>query len=120
MPSHVGGDFVNGPKDVSNVRSQPYRIAHSKCYDAVDQRIAYGVPRCHNRHEARPAAATDDVCRSCHNASAKETTASKRQCKAGQSGCTACHMPKYEIPGSHFKFTDHFIRIAKPGEPYPI
>ncbi len=35
-------------------------------------------------------------------------------------GCAGCHMPKYEIPGSHHEFTDHFIRIAKPGEPYPI
>ena len=112
---------VNGPKDVSNVRFQPYRIAHSKCYDAVDRRIACTACHdAHNRHEARPAAATDDVCQSCHNASATETTGSKRQCKAGQSGCTACHMPKYEIPGSHYKFTDHFIRIAKPGQPYPI
>jgi len=29
-------------------------------------------------------------------------------------------MPKVEIPGSHFKFTDHRIRIVRPGEPYPI
>jgi hypothetical protein len=28
-------------------------------------------------------------------------------------------MPKVEIPGAHFKFTDHRIRIARPGEPYP-
>jgi hypothetical protein len=28
-------------------------------------------------------------------------------------------MPKYELPGAHFKFTDHRIRIVKAGEPYP-
>jgi hypothetical protein len=28
-------------------------------------------------------------------------------------------MPQVEIPGSHFKFTDHRIRIARPGDPYP-
>jgi hypothetical protein len=28
-------------------------------------------------------------------------------------------MPKVDLPGSHFKFTDHRIRIAKPGEQYP-
>jgi hypothetical protein len=28
-------------------------------------------------------------------------------------------MPKIELPGGHAQFTDHFIRIVKPGEPYP-
>jgi hypothetical protein len=28
-------------------------------------------------------------------------------------------MPKVELPGAHFKFTDHRIRIVKPGEAYP-
>jgi hypothetical protein len=28
-------------------------------------------------------------------------------------------MPKYEMPGMQFKFTDHFIRIVHKGEPYP-
>ena len=28
-------------------------------------------------------------------------------------------MPKLAIPGSHNVFTDHQIRIVKPGEPYP-
>ena len=29
-------------------------------------------------------------------------------------------MPKYDVPEMHAKFTDHFIRIVRPGEPYPI
>ena len=29
------------------------------------------------------------------------------------------HMPKYEIRGSHYSFTDHWIRVVKSGEPYP-
>ena len=29
------------------------------------------------------------------------------------------HLPKTEIKAAHFKFTDHFIRIVKPGEKYP-
>jgi hypothetical protein len=33
--------------------------------------------------------------------------------------CAICHMPKYEIPGSHNLFSDHRIRVVKPGEPYP-
>jgi hypothetical protein len=28
-------------------------------------------------------------------------------------------MPKVEVPGTHFKFTDHRIRIARAGEPFP-
>jgi hypothetical protein len=28
-------------------------------------------------------------------------------------------MPKLEIPGSHFRFTDHEIRIVKANEKYP-
>jgi hypothetical protein len=27
-------------------------------------------------------------------------------------------MPKYEVPGMHSKFTDHFIRIVRKGEGY--
>ena len=112
---------VSGPKTVANVRFQPYRIAHSRCYDAVDRRISCTACHdAHNRHEMKPAAAFDSVCRSCHNSSAEGTPGARHLCKIGQSGCAGCHMPKYEIPGSHYKFTDHFIRIAKPGEPYPI
>jgi hypothetical protein len=28
-------------------------------------------------------------------------------------------MPKTEIPGIHFAFTDHWIRVVRAGEPYP-
>jgi hypothetical protein len=28
-------------------------------------------------------------------------------------------MPKIELPGAHYKFADHRIRIVKPNEPYP-
>jgi hypothetical protein len=28
-------------------------------------------------------------------------------------------MPKIELPGAHYKFTDHRIRIVKPNERYP-
>jgi hypothetical protein len=29
-------------------------------------------------------------------------------------------MPKVQPPGIHATFTDHMIRIAKAGEPYPF
>jgi formate-dependent nitrite reductase cytochrome c552 subunit len=34
--------------------------------------------------------------------------------------CVNCHMPKIELPGAHFKFSDHRIRIVKPNEKYPV
>jgi len=27
-------------------------------------------------------------------------------------------MPKYDVPGMHAKFTDHFIRVVPKGEGY--
>jgi hypothetical protein len=28
-------------------------------------------------------------------------------------------MPKTEIPGMHYRYTDHRIRVVHPGDPYP-
>jgi len=28
-------------------------------------------------------------------------------------------MPKYEPPGLHYRFTDHWIRVVRPGKSYP-
>jgi formate-dependent nitrite reductase cytochrome c552 subunit len=36
-----------------------------------------------------------------------------------KANCVTCHMPKIELPGAHARFTDHQIRIARAGEPYP-
>lgn len=113
--SHVE---LNGPRGVANVRFQPYRIVLSKCYDAMDRRI--GCTACHDAH-ARPegvAARTDPACLGCHSAKAGASKPAK-VCRVGTAQCAGCHMPKYELPGSHFRFTDHFIRIARPNETYP-
>ncbi|WP_321476425.1 multiheme c-type cytochrome [uncultured Paludibaculum sp.] len=113
--SHVQ---LNGPRGVANVRFQPYRIVLSKCYDALDRRI--GCTACHDPHN-RPEAAVvnyDAACRNCHGG---QTSDGKpvAVCKVGTKQCASCHMPKYELPGSHFRFADHFIRIARPNETYP-
>ena len=105
-----------GLQGVANVRFQPYLIANSKCYDAEDRRI--GCTACHNPHaelETR-AEAYDAACGGCHagTAAAKATP-----CPVEKRACVTCHMPKYEIPGSHFQFTDHQIRVVRPGAPYP-
>ncbi len=103
---------ANGPRGIGNVRFQPYRIARAKCYDATDARI--GCVACHDAHSrpdrALTIAQTDRTCASCHAAG----------CKAGQrQDCASCHMPKYELPGSHFRFTDHWIRTVRNKHEYP-
>jgi hypothetical protein len=111
--------------EINNVRFQPYRIFHSKCY-SDDKRIS--CTACHNPHEQlrEDAAYYDAKCLKCHQSTGKPATASaksgekptEKACKAGTKDCASCHMPKVAPPGAHFNFTDHFIRIAKPNEAY--
>jgi mono/diheme cytochrome c family protein len=66
----------------------------------------------------------DDKCLACHapkGASAKTLAAKNllRPCPVGTKNCSTCHMPKVALPGAHLDFTDHRIRIVKPGEPFP-
>lgn len=99
----------SGPRGIGNVRHQVYRLTASKCYDTNDRRIA--CTACHDPHSsaAKPAAFFDARCGACHTA-----------CRAGNKGdCMSCHMPKIEPPGLHARFTDHRIRIVRPGEKYP-
>jgi hypothetical protein len=105
---------ANGPIGVQNVRFQPYRLANSKCYDAVDRRIS--CVACHDPHGEveRRAEAYDKNCVACHAAGMRA-----RVCSTAKSACTSCHMPKIEIPGSHHKFSDHQIRIVRANETYP-
>lgn len=53
------------------------------------------------------------------HAPAQEAATYAEACPAAQGRCVTCHMPKIELPGAHFRFTDHRIRIVKPNEPYP-
>ncbi len=108
--------MMAGTRGVMNVRFQPYRLANSKCYSADDDRIR--CTACHDPHrdvETAPAA-YDAKCLSCHTAHA---TASTHVCKVGTKDCVTCHMPKFELPGSHKQFTDHQIRIVKANAKYP-
>lgn len=106
---------ASGPKGILNVRFQPYRLTGSKCYDAADRRVA--CTSCHNPHDraVRDAAFYDSKCQACHSQSA----ASAKSCKVAKSNCVSCHMPKVELPGAHFQFTDHLIRVQRAGSPYP-
>jgi hypothetical protein len=104
----------HGPRGTGNVRFQPYRLTLSKCFDADDRRIT--CTACHNPHQSVETAAAryDAKCQACH-AGGK---AAAKTCKVSASGCSSCHMPKIEVPGSHHQFTDHDIRIVAQGA-YP-
>ncbi len=109
---HTWADIAaNGPHSINNVRFQPYRLANSKCYDAADSRI--GCTACHDPHQtvATAPAAYDAKCQSCH--------ATSKTCPVAKQNCTTCHMPKFELPGAHHKFTDHQIRVVRANDPYP-
>lgn len=120
---------------INNVRFQPYRLYNSRGHDPQDARFT--CTACHDPHvelkQADPA--YDAKCIMCHTPrpansapAAKQSAAARRRsrpssaaksCPVANDRCVACHMPKVELPGAHFKFTDHRIRIARPGDPYP-
>jgi hypothetical protein len=108
---------IQGPHNITNVRFQPYRLVNSRCYDATDARIR--CTTCHDPHNDAPRALAsyDAKCVSCH-ATAKGKPGAK-VCKVGKTECVSCHMPKVEIKEAHNKFTDHWIRIDRPGTPVP-
>jgi Cytochrome c554 and c-prime len=112
------------------VRFQPYRLANSKCFDGADPRIS--CIACHDPHQdiVVQDSSYDGKCLACHSSSAAATPVSttagadKAQthakiCPTAKSDCVSCHMPKVKLPNGHLTFTDHQIRIVKPGEPFP-
>jgi hypothetical protein len=105
----------SGALGISNIRFQPYRLTNSKCYDSEDARIA--CTTCHDPHQEvnRTDANYDTRCQACH-AGGKPTA---RACKVAKENCVSCHMPKLELPGSHYKFTDHNIRVQRANASYP-
>jgi len=125
---HRGNDEFSLLKgmEINNVRFQPYRIFHSKCY-SDDRRIS--CTACHDPHAPlkQDAAYYDAKCLACHATkdslaetdAAKGTQAKIPGCRVKSKDCTSCHMPRIGPTAAHFKFTDHYIRIAKPTEAYP-
>ena len=118
---HRGAEEVltrNAEDGAFNVRFQPYRLFGSECY-SDDRRIS--CIGCHSPHEPlnRKAGHYDKACQSCHQPPRNATGTRPRLCRVGTRNCASCHMPKVELPGAHFKFTDHRIRIVRPGEGYP-
>lgn len=112
-------------KTVDNVRFQPYRIFGSRCY-SDDTRI--GCTACHDPHAKLEldVAFYDAKCLACHQQQGAKPVAkgpakaTEPPCPVGTANCASCHMPKVEVPGAHMKFTDHRIRVVKPGEKFPL
>ena len=125
---HRGSDEFGllSSMEINNVRFQPYRIFHSKCY-SDDRRI--GCTACHNPHEplSQNAGSYDQKCLACHASKEKPAVVKAEPgnqnlavaCKVGTKDCVSCHMPKIGPPAAHFKFTDHYIRIVKNKDAYP-
>jgi formate-dependent nitrite reductase cytochrome c552 subunit len=43
----------------------------------------------------------------------------RKACPIAKANCVSCHMPKVELPNGLITFTDHQIRVVRPGDPYP-
>ena len=105
-----------------NVRFAPYRLENSQCWADGDARIA--CVGCHDPHKplVHDLASYDANCLACHVASPAGKRTSVRpgaSCPVATKNCVTCHMPKVEPPTLHSSFTDHWIRVAKAGTPYP-
>ena len=113
--------LMPGQGGSNNLRYQPYRILNSKGHGG-DARIS--CVACHDPHDrlSTDAAFYDTKCLACHLSTQGETKTAIRSapaCPVSRQNCTNCHMPKIDLPGAHGKFTDHWIRIVKPGEAIP-
>jgi len=123
---------------IGNVRFQPYRLFNSRGHDPNNSHFA--CTACHDPHIelTSDASSYDANCTGCHastrsntdladpqkptsaaTASKPAATAQGKPCPVASERCVSCHMPKVELPGAHYKFTDHRIRIVRPGGPYP-
>ena len=110
---------MTGAKGVATAKAQPFRLEESKCWRSGDARLT--CFSCHDPHVPlqKDAAAYDHVCLQCHGAAQSTAAHNLKTCKVATSKCTSCHMPKVFVPEMHYSFSDHRIRIAKEGEPYP-
>ena len=107
---------LQGNLGIGNIRFQPYRLTGSKCYDTDDPRIS--CLACHDPHHELSSQPLDydQKCLACHGVGKPGA----KSCKVSKDKCVNCHMPKIELPGAHFKFSDHRIRIVNPNEKYPV
>jgi Cytochrome c3 len=113
---------LNPGLGIFNVRFAPYRLENSKCWKQGDGRIT--CLACHDPHRplSHDTSSYDSACLQCHS----RTPPGKRNagravatCRVAAKDCVTCHMPKYEPPGLHSSFTDHWIRVVRAKASYP-
>lgn len=108
-----------GLTGIGTLRFPAYRLEKSRCWGKGDARVT--CIACHDPHKGlvKDSAAYDGRCLSCHvNAAGAKPTADHpgTACPVSTKDCASCHMPKYEVPDMHTKFTDHMIRVVKKDE----
>jgi hypothetical protein len=106
----------SGMEGVATVRFQPYRLELSRCWGKGDARLT--CLACHDPHQplVRDPGSYDRTCLRCHVATEGSKASSDHHpaaCPRSTKDCVTCHMPKYEVPGTHTTFTDHRIRIVQ-------
>jgi len=112
-----------GLEGMANIRAQPYRLEKSRCWGKKgDARLT--CVACHDPHQnlVRDTGSYDKNCLSCHLAATSMKPDSDHPgpaCKVSTKDCASCHMPTYEDSAMHYTFTDHDIRVVRPGAPYP-
>ena len=111
-----------GLRSMVTIRFQAYRLVLSRCWNPNDARITCFA--CHDPHQnlRDDLSSYDSKCLACHlqqPGSALTREHPGGACPVGTSNCVKCHMVRGELPGGHTVFTDHFIHIAKPDEPFP-
>lgn len=93
---------------LENVRFQPLRLMKSRCFRSG--RLA--CTTCHPAHQdavRNKPAFYNGKCLGCHASPAAHAD-------ARQTGnCIGCHMPQVQLHPA-LRFTDHYIRIVKPGD----
>ncbi len=113
---------LDGLTGVGTVRFPAYRLEKSRCWGKGDMRAT--CMACHDPHKplVKETAAYDSRCLGCHQGSTSAKPTADHPgvaCRVAQRDCASCHMPKYEIPEMHTKFTDHMIRVVKKNEVFP-
>ncbi len=112
-----------GATGLQTVRFPAYRLEKSRCWGTSgDTRVT--CKSCHDPHaplEHNPVS-YDRACLACHTTNkqiAADGTHPGSACPVAKTGCVTCHMQKFDLPEMHAKFTDHMIRIARPGAAFP-
>jgi len=107
-----------------DIVSHADRLRQSACFLATRTTARpLECATCHDPHQPPPAAGSRSlVCQTCHrpDSLAKRLTGSSLADHAPDADCVSCHMPKVGERGvPHGTFTDHWIRVVKPGAPPP-